>query len=137
MSTRVTLKLAVLNASRIRKNDPGCRGETLSVSELTLVTKWGAASTSRTGSLHNLGTRTPATRPGPIAWTDGQHDCESVSRGRPVPSAHRQPGAPPADVYPPTAFLRLGGQQPHDEPSHLGRHPSPGRGIEVSSHPCR
>jgi hypothetical protein len=47
MSTRVPLESAVLNVSRIRRNDPGCRGETLSVSELTLVTKSGAACTSR------------------------------------------------------------------------------------------
>ena len=31
----------------------------------------------------------------------------------------------------------LRGQQPHDEPSHLGKHSTPGCGIEVWSHPRR
>ena len=92
------------------------------------------------GLAAQLGPRTTsATRPKsrPTTETDAQHDCEICQPRTTCSASSPTTRNPPADLYPPAASHRLGGQQPHDEPSHLGRHSSPGRGIEVSSHPCR
>ena len=133
--TRVTLESTVLMC-------PGSGAATrvvgvrpLAVPELTLVTKSGAACTSRTGSLHKLGTRTPGdpTRPHRL---DQRATRSPICQPRqPIPLVRRQRATLPAGLYPPTASLRLGGQQPHDDPSHLGKHSTPGCEIEVWSHP--
>ena len=137
VSTRVTLESTVLMCPGSGAATRVVRVRPLAVPELTLVTKSGAAYTSRTGSLHKLGTRTPGdpTRPHRL---DRRAARLRICQPRPTCSAGSpQPATPPADFYPLAASLRLGGQQPHDEPSHQGKHPSPGRAIEVSSHPCR
>jgi hypothetical protein len=78
--------------SRMRRSDPGCRGE----------------------DFHRLG--------------DGRTLAILITRsGRFRKATHDRnpPTEPSARSFPP----QLRGQQLHDEPSHLGRHPTLGRQI--------
>jgi hypothetical protein len=133
--------VTVRTVSRIKRSGPGCRGEDLIQPGTDPVTQ--AAMPRNRGQIRLITpprTPPPVTRPRSRRYRLGrrQHARDPGHRGRQVPqSSPTTPRPPQANSLRPLLSLRPRGQQPNDEPSHLGRHPTPGRGIEVWSHPRR